>query len=150
MYWCLFSRWNPRTFIFSAEKLHFLQFLTNTWTTFSCRTSLMASDWTRSFATKRNWSFVTISTFKFIISLFMALICSLGSSVFLGLFLSSTFFNTTYQLHFLTKSNVCRKLLHYGCLFCLHKLMKFTYDVAFVTLKWVSLFTEIYCVICIY
>ena len=65
----------------------------------------------------------------------------------------SLVFFTTSQLHILTNSNVCRKLLHCGCLLCVHKLMKFTYDVifyvAFVTHICVSLFTGIHCDICI-
>ena len=79
----------------------------NSWQTIiSCRTSLMASGWTLSLASKINWSFVTISTFKFNFSLSIALICSLSSSVFLSLFLSSIFFKS-----YLTTSlfeQVCR------------------------------------------
>ena len=65
-------------------------------------------------------------TFKFDISLCMAAICALGSSVFLS---------------FLP--------IHYGCLFCFNKFMKFTY-VPFGTFRWVSFFTGDHCVICVF
>ena len=72
--------------------------------------------------------------------------------VFSSFFVRSIFL-TNSQPHVLTKSNVCKKPLHCGCLLCLHRLMKFTYDgifyVAFVTHMWVSLFTGIHCVICV-
>ena len=70
---------------------------------------------------------------------------------FSSVFFQDLIFFTTSQLHLLTKSNVCRRLLHCVCLLCVHKLMKFTYDVifyvAFVTHTCVSLFTGIHCVI---
>ena len=91
----------------------------------------MATGWTRSLAIEKSWFFVTISAFKLDISLFMAAICALSSSVFLSFL-----------------------LIHYGCLFCLNKLMKFTYNVifyvAFGTFRWVSLFTGVHCVICVF
>ena len=127
----IFFMWSSRTFIFNTEKLHFLQFLTKALAIISSRTLLMATGWTRSLAIERSWFFVTISAFKLDISLFMAAICALSSSVFFSFL-----------------------LIHYGCLFCLNKLMKFTYDmifyVAFGTFRWVSLFTGVHCVICVF
>ena len=137
---------SPRTVIFGGEKLHFLQFLSNTSTIISYRTSLMATGWIRSLPIEKSLSFVTISNFKFDISFFWR-------KFVLQVYQFSLVFFTTSQLHILTKSNVCRRLLHCGCLLCVHKLMKFTYDVifyvAFVTLICVSLFTGIHCVICV-
>ena len=134
---------SPRTVIFGGEKLHFLRFLTNTSTIISYRTSLMATGWIRSLPIEKSISFVTISNLIF---LFLAEICASSLSVFFSFF-------TTSQLHILTKSNVCRRLLNCGCLICVHKLMKFIYDVifyvAFVTRICVSLFTGIHCFICI-
>ena len=65
------------------------------------------------------------------ISLFMSTICALSSPVFLSFL-----------------------LIHYGCLFCFNKFMKFTYDVifyvAFGTFRCISLFTGVHCVICVF
>ena len=80
---------SQRTFIFGGEKLHVLQFLTNTSTIISYRNSLMATDWTRSLSIEISWSFVTISNFKFDISLFMGEICASSSSVFFSFFFRS-------------------------------------------------------------
>ena len=80
-----FSMCSPRTVLFGGEKLHFLQFLTNTSTIISFRTSLMATGWTLSLPIERSLSFVNISNFKFVISLFLAEICASSLSVFFSI-----------------------------------------------------------------